>query len=199
MYTAKKYEHLLGLNGFSDTMLKNHFTLYEGYVNNVNTLMKKMNEIREERKNGTEDRKEESAELHRRFAWEYNGMKLHELYFENMTKEQSVLNESSHLHKLLVDRFGDIETFKLNFVKNVATFRGIGWVALVRRDDTVGITWIGEHDQGLLANTTILLVMDVWEHAYMTDYGIKRADYVSAFMQAIDWSVVEKRAEEAIK
>lgn len=199
MYTAKKYEHLLGLNGFSDTMLKNHFTLYEGYVNNVNTLMKKMNEIREERKSGTEDRKEESAELHRRFAWEYNGMKLHELYFENMTKEQSVLNENGHLHKLLTDRFGDIETFKLNFVKNVATFRGIGWVALIKRDDTVGVTWIGEHDQGLLANTTILLVMDVWEHAYMTDYGIKRADYVSAFMQAIDWSVVEKRAEGAIK
>lgn len=199
MYTAKKYEHLLGLNGFSDTMLKNHFTLYDGYVNNVNSLMKKMNEIREERKSGVEDRKEESAELHRRFAWEYNGMKLHELYFENMTKESSQLNENGVLYKALVERFGDIETFKLNFTKNVATFRGIGWVALVKRDDTLGVIWIGEHDEGLLANSKILLIMDVWEHAYMTDYQIKRADYVNVFMQSIDWSVVEKRAEETMK
>jgi len=193
MYLVKKFEHLLGLSGFSDTMLKNHFTLYEGYVNNVNTLMRKMNEIREERKAGVEDRKEESAEFHRRLAWEYNGMKLHELYFENMTKEASQLHEEGNLHKALVERFGDIETFKLNFVKNVATFRGIGWVALVKRDDTLGVIWIGEHDEGLLANSKILLIMDVWEHAYMTDYGIKRADYVASFMNAIDWGVVEKR------
>lgn len=199
MYTAKNFEHLLGLTGFSDVMLTNHFTLYQGYVNNVNTLLKKMNEIREERKAGVEDRKEESAELHRRFAWEYNGMKLHELYFENMTKEPAQLNESSDLYKALVDRFGDIETFKLNFVKNVATFRGIGWVALVKRDETLGVIWIGEHDEGLLANSKILLIMDVWEHAYMTDYGIKRADYVTSFMNAIDWSVVEKRAQEALQ
>lgn len=189
----------MGLNGFSDTMLKNHFTLYEGYVNNVNSLMKKMNEIREERKGGVEDRKEESAELHRRFAWEYNGMKLHELYFENMTKEPSQLNENSILYKALTERFGDIETFRLNFTKNVATFRGIGWVALVKRDDTLGVIWIGEHDQGLLANSKILLVMDVWEHAYMTDYGIKRAEYVASFMNAIDWEVVEKRVVGAPK
>ncbi len=197
MYTAKNFEHLLGMNGFSDTLLKNHFTLYEGYVNNVNTLLKKMNAIREERKSGVEDRKEESAELHRRFGWEYNGMKLHELYFENMSKESSEIQESSLLYKALVERFGDIETFKNNFVKNVATFRGIGWVALVQRDDSLGVIWIGEHDEGLLANSNILLIMDVWEHAFMIDYGIKRADYVSAFMRAIDWKVVEKRAEEA--
>lgn len=199
MYTAKNFEHLLGLQGFSDTLLKNHFTLYEGYVNNVNSLLGKMNEIREERKSGIESRKEESAELHRRFGWEYNGMKLHELYFENMSKEQSPLSENSNVYKALADRFGDIETFKHNFTKNVATFRGIGWAALIKRDDTLGVIWIGEHDEGLLADSNILLIMDVWEHAYITDYQIKRADYVSAFMQVIDWSIVEKRFEKASK
>lgn len=198
-YIAKDFTHLLkgnsgtALTGFSDTMLSNHFTLYGGYVNNVNTLMTKMNEIRIERMDGNEVRKEESAELHRRFAWEYNGMKLHELYFENMTKDSKGVNEDSNLYKVLSERFGSFDNFLFNFKKNVAMFRGIGWVALIKRDDTLGVIWIGEHDQGLLANSKILLIMDMWEHAYMTDYGIKKADYIEAFIQNINWEIVETR------
>ncbi len=193
MYTVKNYENLLGMAGFSDTMLNNHFTLYKGYVDNVNALLQKMNEIRVERLEGGEDRKTESAELHRRYGWEYNGMKLHELYFENLTKEQKDLNENSSLAKAISDRFGSVENFKNHFTKNVGMFRGIGWVALVKRDDTLGVIWIGEHDEGLLANSKILLIMDVFEHAYMTDYGIKRADYIESFMKNINWEVVEGR------
>lgn len=193
MYQAKDYSHLLGLAGFSDTLLNNHFTLYQGYVNNVNILLEKMNKIREERLAGDDTRKEESAELHRRYGWEYNGMKLHELYFGNMTKERSSFDPESALGKKVVERFGSFETFAHNFTKNVGMFRGIGWVALVQRDDTVGVIWIGEHDEGLLADSKILLIMDVFEHAFMIDYGLKRADYVSAFWNAIDWAVVEKR------
>ena len=193
MYTVKNYENLLGMAGFSDTILNNHFTLYKGYVDNVNALLQKMNEIRVERLEGGEDRKTESAELHRRYGWEYNGMKLHELYFENLTKEQKDLNENSSLAKAISDRFGSVENFKNHFTKNVGMFRGIGWVALVKRDDTLGVIWIGEHDEGLLANSKILLIMDVFEHAYMTDYGIKRADYIESFMKNINWEVVEGR------
>ncbi len=198
-YIAKDFTHLLEgssgttLAGFSDTMLSNHFTLYGGYVNNVNTLMTKMNEIRIERMDGNEVRKEESAELHRRFAWEYNGMKLHELYFENMIKDSKGVNEDSNLYKALSERFGSFDNFLFNFKKNVAMFRGIGWVALIKRDDTLGVIWIGEHDQGLLANSKILLIMDMWEHAYMTDYGIKKADYIESFIQNINWNMVESR------
>ena len=164
-YTAKDFTHLLrgdsgsSLIGFSDTMLSNHFTLYTGYVNNVNTLMTKMNEIRVERMDANEARKEESAELHRRFGWEYNGMKLHELYFENMVKDSKSLNENSDLYNAISERFGSFDNFLFNFKKNVATFRGIGWVALIKRDVTLGIIWIGEHDQGLLANSKILLII----------------------------------------
>lgn len=193
MYTAKDFSYLLGTPLFSDTMLTNHFTLYKGYVDNVNALLKKMNEIRTERLDGNEERKIESAELHRRYGWEYNGMRLHELYFENMSKEKVALNVNSNIGKAIIERFGSIENFSSHFKANVGMFRGIGWVALVSRDDTLGVVWIGEHDQGLLANTKILLVMDCWEHAYMTDYGIKRADYINAFIEVIDWKVVEER------
>ncbi len=193
MYEAKNYTHLLGLDGFSDNLLNNHFTLYGGYVNNTNVLLKKMNEIRIERLEGNDNRKEESAELHRRYSWEYNGMKLHELYFENLTKEKSELNLDGDFGKKLVERFGTYETFLHNFTKNVGMFRGIGWVALIKRDDTLGIIWINEHNEGLLVDSKILLIMDVFEHAFISDYGLKRADYINAFMNAVDWSVVEKR------
>ena len=194
MYEAKDFSHLLGLPGFSDTLLNNHFTLYQGYVTNVNILLEKMNKIREERLQGDDSKKEESAELHRRYGWEYNGMKLHELYFGNMTKQQSAFNPESDFGKKVIERFGSFETFTHNFTKNVGMFRGIGWVALVQRDDTLGVIWIGEHDEGLLADSKILLIMDVFEHAFMIDYGLKRADYITAFWNAIDWEVVEKRS-----
>ena len=201
MYTPKDFSHLIGLEGFSDVLLNNHFTLYQGYVTNTNTLLKKMNEIRVERLNGNDDRKEESAELHRRYSWEYNGMKLHELYFENLTKEKT--DESadsglgpklnSELGKKIVERFRSYDVFLHNFTKNVGMFRGIGWVALVKREDTLGIIWINEHNEGLLADSKILLIMDVFEHSYMTDYGLKRADYINAFMKSVDWKVVDSR------
>lgn len=194
MYTAKDFTHLLGLPGFSDTMLNNHFTLYQGYVNNVNILMKKIGEIRAERDGGDDARKEDTAELHRRFGWERNGMALHELYFENMTKQANEINQSGDLYKMLSEKYGSFENFKNNFSKYVGMFRGIGWVALVQNEDkTLGVIWIGEHDEGLLANSKILLIMDVFEHAFLTDYGIKRADYINAFMNVIDWAVVEAR------
>lgn len=192
-YVAKDLSHLLGTPGFSDTMLTNHFTLYKGYVDNVNALLKKMNEIRTERLEGNEERKIESAELHRRYGWEYNGMRLHELYFENLSKENVMLDEGGRIRNALVEKWGSIENFRSHFKANVGMFRGIGWVALIKRDDTLEIVWIGEHDQGLLANANVLLVMDCWEHAYMTDYGIKRAEYINAFMSAINWNVVEGR------
>ncbi|MDD2766859.1 MAG: Fe-Mn family superoxide dismutase [Candidatus Moranbacteria bacterium] len=193
IYAAQNFTHLLGLPGLSDTLLTNHFTLYEGYVNNTNILLKKMNAIREERLGGNDERKEESAELHRRYSWEYNGMKLHELYFENLTKEKTVLDLESDFGKKLIERFGSYETFLHNFTKNVGMFRGIGWVALIERDGGLGIIWINEHNEGLLANSKILLIMDVFEHAYMTDYGIKRAEYIETFFRSVDWKKVAER------
>jgi Fe-Mn family superoxide dismutase len=193
MYTKKDFSHLLGLAGFSDTLLNNHFTLYEGYVNNVNILLTKMNDIREERLSGDDKRKEESAELHRRWGWEYNGMKLHELYFGNLTKDKDSFDENFNVIKAISERFSSFGNFKNHFAKNVGMFRGIGWVALIKRDEELGVIWIGEHDEGLLADSKILLIMDVFEHAFITDYGIKRADYINTFMNAIDWRVVEER------
>jgi Fe-Mn family superoxide dismutase len=191
MYEIKKFDQLLGLPGFSDKMLKNHFTLYEGYVNNVN----KVSDILETKEIGTP----EYAELKRRFGWEWNGMRLHELYFENMAKGGTEFDANSKLGKKIDEKYGNFENWKKNFAA-VGAMRGIGWVILYY--DVVSgelfNAWINEHDTGHLAGAVPILVMDVFEHAYMTDYEIKKADYIGSFMKVIDWKVANSRSDSAI-
>ncbi len=185
-YEPKDFSHLLGTPGFSDTLLKNHFTLYQGYVTNTNKLM----ELLKTAEPGTP----QYAELKRRFGWEWNGMRLHELYFGNMGKEPNPINEQ--IKKLLNEHWGSLENWEKDF-RATGVMRGIGWAVLVfdKEKKMIFNTWINEHDVGHLAGCTPLLVMDVFEHAYISDYGLKRADYIEVFMKAIDWGVVEARCK----
>ena len=187
MYTAKKYEHLIGTPGFSDALLTNHFTLYEGYVTNTNKLV----ELLDTKEIATP----EYSELKRRLGWEWNGMRMHELYFGNMTKGGGVMKDSA-LKSRIEKVYGSVEKWKEGFT-SVGKMRGIGWVVLAhdKEKDELFSTWVNEHDVGHLVGTTPLLVMDVFEHAFMLDYGLKRADYITAFMNAIDWNVVESRLQ----
>ena len=184
MYTQKDFSNLLGTAGFSDTMLTNHFTLYGGYVTNANKVVDMLDTV--------EKGSYEYSELKRRLGWEIDGVKLHELYFENMSKYKVEMTDA--VKSALVESYGSIEEWEASLKRN-GMIRGIGWVTLVRDRDTGKIfhTWIGEHNVGNILNADMLLVMDCWEHAYMTDYGIKRADYIASFMNAINWNVVEER------
>ena len=190
MYTAKNFDALLGTAGFSDTLLKNHFGLYEGYVKNTNTLIEKLDGMAKEGKFGTP----EYNELKRRFGWEYNGMRLHELYFGNMIKGGVKAPEHSPLCDKIALQWGSCELWAKDF-KATGAMRGIGWAVLAhdKESDRFFNVWINEHDVGHLAGATPILVMDVFEHAFMLDYGVKRADYIEAFWKAIDWDVVTAR------
>lgn len=185
MYTPKDFSRLLGLEGFSDALLTNHFTLYQGYVTNTNKLL----DLFKEKEVGTP----EYAELHRRFGWEWNGMRLHELYFENMAKHGVALSNRM-LKQKMEATWGSVESWEKEF-RGIAAMRGVGWVVLAhdKKDGKLINLWIAEHDGGHLAGLTPLLVMDVWEHAFMLDYGIKRVDYINVFMSHIDWHAVEER------
>lgn len=190
MYVAKNYEKLLGTEGFSDTLLKNHFTLYEGYVKNTNVLLEKLEALAKEGKRGGV----EYMELKRRFGWEWNGMKLHELYFGNMKKGGDMFDAQSILGKKITAQWGSADEWAKGF-KATGAMRGIGWVVLAYDKEAGRLfnVWVNEHDVGHLAGATPLLVMDVFEHAFMLDYGLKRADYIEAFWKAIDWEVVTSR------
>lgn len=188
-YQAKDYSGLLGMPGFSETLLKNHFTLYQGYVNNTNKLMEIMTQMLKEGKAGTP----EFAELKRRLGWEWNGMRLHEYYFENLGGKEPVA-AGSKLYQKINENFGSYELWEKEF-KAMGTMRGIGWVALYhdRQADRLINFWINEHDVGHAAGCELLLIMDVFEHAFITDYGLKKADYVEAFFKNINWKAVENR------
>lgn len=188
-YSAKDYGNLIGMKGFSETLLKNHFTLYQGYITNTNKLGDLLAQMLKEGKTGTP----EYSELKRRLGFEFNGMRLHEYYFENLGGK-APLDKSSALTQKLGETFGGYESWLKDF-KATGAMRGIGW-AILYQDTTNGNLfnqWINEHETGHLAGCRPLLVMDVFEHAFMTDYGLKRADYIEAFFNNANWEAVKTR------
>jgi Fe-Mn family superoxide dismutase len=188
-YEAKDYGKLVGMEGFSDTLLNNHFTLYKGYVTNTNKLMDTLAAMLKDGKVGTP----EYAELKRRMGWEFNGMRLHELYFGNLGGKK-VLDPAGKLGKKLAQDFGSYETWLQDF-KGTGTMRGIGWTILYQDNANGKLInqWINEHDVGHPAGCIPILVLDVFEHAFMIDYGLKRADYIEAFFKNVDWAAAERR------
>ncbi len=189
-YTAKDFSKLIGMEGFSETLLGNHFTLYQGYVTNTNKLQELLAGKAKDAANP------EYAEIKRRFGFEFNGMRLHEYYFGNLGGK-APLDKSGALAKKLADEFGSYEDWEKDF-RATGAMRGIGWVVLYQDDVTGGLfnQWINEHEVGHLAGCKPILVMDVFEHAFMTDYGLKRADYIAAFFNNIDWGAVEARLKK---
>jgi superoxide dismutase, Fe-Mn family len=188
-YKILDFSHLLGMAGFSDTLLKNHFTLYQGYVNNTNKVMETLEKMLQEGKQG----EPEFAELKRRLGWEWNGMRLHELYFENLGGDGDP-SKAPNLMKTIEALKGSVEACVKDF-QATATMRGIGWV-VVYQDIAHGAIinqWINEHDVGHPAGLNPIMVLDVFEHAFMIDYGLKKADYVAAFLKNLNWAAVEKR------
>jgi Fe-Mn family superoxide dismutase len=188
-YQAKDFTQLIGMEGFSETLLKNHFTLYGGYVTNTNKVLDTLATLSREGRAGTA----EFAELRRRFGWEFNGMRLHEYYFENLGGDGR-MDPGSKLARALAEQFSSVEAWEKEF-RATAAMRGIGWTVLYLDTWTGKLLniWVNEHDGGHPAGGAPLLILDVFEHAFLTDYGLKRADYVDAFFRHIRWSVVEKR------
>ena len=186
-YKARDYSHLLGMPGLSETLLKNHFTLYQGYVNNTNKLVDMLGAKAKDGGNP------EFAELKRRFGFEFNGMRLHEYYFDNLGGK-TALDKSGALAKKLAEAFGSYEAWEQDF-RATGAMRGIGWVVLYQDTTGGGLfnEWINEHEVGHLAGCRPILVMDVFEHAFMTDYGLKRADYIETFFKNINWEAAGKR------
>ena len=183
-YQPQNFDFLLGTTGFSDELLKNHFKLYEGYVKNTNELIDTFASY----ENDDRSKDQAFADHKRRFSWEFNGMRLHEYYFGNMTKNSVLPDPKNGLSEKILEDFGSFENWSQEFFA-VGAMRGIGWVLLAYDKDADKLInlWINEHDLGILVGTEPILVMDVFEHAYLTDYGLEREPYISAFMGTINW------------
>lgn len=188
-FEPKDFSKLIGMQGFTDKALEIHFKLYGGYVKNTNIVGGKLDELK---KRG-EERTPAYAGYKRMYGWEYNGMRLHELYFENLGGN-GVVSSSSEIYMKLANEFGSFENWKKDFIAT-GMMRGIGWSVLYFDGQTGRLTnaWINEHDLGHLSGNQPLLIMDVFEHAYMPDYQLDRAGYIQAFFKNIDWQVVTDR------
>lgn len=189
-YQVKNYDHLIGhVTGLDDALLKMHFKLYQGYVNNTNAVLLKLQELGAAGQNKTP----EFAALKRILGWEFDGMLLHEYYFENMGGNQP-LDSNDPLYQKMVKDYGSYDQWKADFVAT-GLMRGIGWsVAYIDpKDGRLVNVWINEHDLGHLAGGKPILIMDVFEHAYITQFGLERAKYVDVFFNNINWEVVSKR------
>ena len=186
---------LSDLNGISNQTLEMHFKLYEGYVTNTNTLTERIAAILSD---GKVDQEEMPAysELTRRMGFEYNGMVLHEYYFGNMKKGGGGDAGRGTDFRSAVERsFPSYEIWKTDFV-GVGKMRGVGWAIcyLDPANGTVSNHWVELHETGNVAGFVPLLVMDVWEHAFLLDYKpADRPKYIEAFLSNVDWDSVEKR------
>jgi Fe-Mn family superoxide dismutase len=154
VYEAKDYDYLIGTNGLSEPLLRDHFSLYEAYVANTNRLVDALEGLARTGKHRTP----EFAELKRCFA------------------------------------FGSFENWRADFAA-VALMRGVGWAILYEDPDRDRLfnEWVNEHESGHLASCRPLLVLDLFEHAFLLDYGLKREEYVESFFAQVDWTEVEDR------
>lgn len=198
LYKARQF-NLSNLKGISDETLEMHFKLYEGYVKETNKLTEKVEDFL---KDGKVDQEEMPAysELKRRLGFEYNGMVLHELYFDNLKKNAGGdPKKGSSFIQAATESFGSYETWKTDFV-GVGKMRGVGW-AICFQDPANGRLsnhWINLHETGNVAGFKPVLVMDVWEHAYILDYKpADRPKYIDSFFANIDWEMVQKRLARA--
>lgn len=173
------------MNGFTPEMLRLHFKLYSGYVKNTNDLLHALK--------GMDDTTMAYHALKRRLGFEWDGMRLHELYFENLGGDGKIDKEGG-LYKALLSEWGSYDKWMQNF-KAMGMMRGVGWVILYEDPISHKLcnVWIEDHEIGHLSGATPLLVMDVWEHAYLTEYGLNRTGYIKAFFENIDWSAVDTR------
>jgi Fe-Mn family superoxide dismutase len=194
LYQAKQF-NLSGLAGISDATLEMHFKLYEGYVKETNRLTERIAEFL---RDGKIDQEEMPAysEITRRLGFEYNGMVLHEYYFGNLQKGGGgEPPRNSAFVSAAGSRFGSYEVWKADFV-GVGKMRGVGW-AICFQDPLSGRLsnhWVTLHETGNVAGFKPVLVMDVWEHAFLLDYKpAERPKYIDAFFSNINWDVIAQR------
>jgi Fe-Mn family superoxide dismutase len=194
-YTPRTFT-LSSLEGLSEEQVKVHLALYEGYVKHVNVLREQIAEL-------TSLDKDKYAfaitETRRRLGFEFNGMRMHEYYFEQLEGGASALNPESELAKAVSEKYGSVEDF-MTHMKSVAMSRGIGWTVLYKdpQGGTVHIAWVTDHELGQLGGLPIIFALDMWEHAFMVDYRpATKKDYVEAFLKNVNWNAPEKRFAEA--
>jgi superoxide dismutase, Fe-Mn family len=195
-YQARSFALPAQLEGISPKSVEEHLGLYQGYVKNFNAQTALLAELLKD----SEKNAHAISELVRRRSFEFGGMRLHEHYFAQWEGGAQALDPNSALGNALARQFGSSEA-ALAQVRQAGLMRGPGW-SLLYFDKEAGqfhIGFSGEQHQGHFVTLPIVLALDVWEHAYILDYGAQgKGKYIDAFFKNLNWSVVEKRFEALV-
>ncbi len=188
-YQEQKFD-LPPMKGISEKQVAEHLKLYAGYVKNTNLVLAKTAELAAD----AESNAYLLAELRRRLAFEFNGMRLHEYYFEQLGGDGTMSPESP-LGQALAEQYGSVEDWVAH-VTTLGMMRGIGWV-ITYFDPKVSnfqTAWVGDHEIGHRGGLPIVSALDVWEHAFLLDYlPSQRKEYIEAFFSNLKWAQLEER------
>ena len=193
-FTARAFD-IPALKGISAKTIEEHLKLYQGYVANANKILELLGKYSSDPVGNAYV----MGELGRRFSFEYNGMRNHEVYFSSLSGGASELPDDSMLKKEIVGECGSFDVW-LSVFKNLALTRGVGWAVLWydRKDERLLASWIDEQHLGELNGCDMILGLDMWEHSFVADYQPSgKKQYVEDFFANLNWSVIEENFKRA--
>jgi superoxide dismutase, Fe-Mn family len=203
------------LTGISEKTIEEHLKLYAGYVKNANLIGVKLGEMMSDQakpSTGVDGRSTPAeqefrekntyamTEISRRFSFEYNGMRNHEIYFSSLVGGSSPISTESELHKLISKTWGSFDAW-MSMFKMLAMTRGIGWAMLWydKKDGRLLFSWVDEQHLGQLQGCSPIIALDMWEHSFVADYQPSgKKQYVEDFFANLNWSVVEENFTKAL-
>jgi Fe-Mn family superoxide dismutase len=193
-FTQKTF-NINNLKGISQKSIDEHLKLYAGYVKHVNLILEKIKKINNS-ETTTPDPENTYVinELYRRFAFEFGGVRNHEYYFSSLENGPKSLEENSLLKKAIEKDFGSFDNWLTKF-KEMTLTRGIGWAMLSYDKETNQLLqhWVDEQHMGHLVSTSPILALDMWEHAYFSDYTpAEKKKYIDAFFENLNWKKIEE-------
>lgn len=187
-YEERKF-NIGKLEGISEKTIVEHLKLYTGYVKHTNLILEKAGDLLK-----NPDTQYAGTEMQRRFSFEFNGMRNHEIYFSLLESGAQPIKIDSELYKAIAKQWGSFEAWLENF-KKIATTRGPGWVMLYKDIQTGNLlnSWVDEQHQGILNGLPVIIALDVWEHAFFLDYSpADKMKYVEAFFANLNWATAEQ-------
>ena len=177
-----------GLPGLSKELLADHLTLHRGYVDRTNRLLDTLRTAEAEGRFGPE-----LKEYRRRLGFEFSGMRLHEGYFRMLSASPSAPDAAHPLQRRIEAQWGSFDAWWKAFA-DTCTMPGIGWGVLLKdpANGELSHAFLEDHQNGMPVGMQVVLPLDVWEHAYVTDFRpTGRGKYVEAVKPLIDWSAIE--------